>query len=207
DWQRLLTPRHAESLAKRVEEAVKDGRPVPAQTDGRGADGTIHLSAADAQGMLVALTLTHGASFGARVTVAGLGLLLGHGMSRFEPRPGHPNSPGPNKRPLHNMCPTVVLRGGQPVLAVGGTGGRKIPNSVFDVLCRYAGRGASLRDALAAWRTHTEGGLDVMVEARCPAEVADYFQKIGYTVKRGPGATVSAVAFDPQSRTAEAASR
>lgn len=207
DWQRLLTPRHAEQLAKRVEQAVKDGKPAPAETDGRGADGTIHLSAADGRGMLVALTLTHGAAFGARVTVEGLGLLLGHGMSRFDPHPGHPNAPGPGKRPLHNMCPTVVLRGGQPVLAVGGTGGRRIPNSVFDVLCRYAGRGASIRDAVAAWRMHTEGGLDVTVEPRCPAEVAEYFRKVGYAVKRGPGATIHAVAFDPAAGTAQAASR
>jgi gamma-glutamyltranspeptidase/glutathione hydrolase len=41
-------------------------------------------------------------------------------MSRFEPRPNHPNSRGPGKRPRHNPCPTVVLRDGKPVLALGG---------------------------------------------------------------------------------------
>src|SRR5205823_3358690 len=101
------------------EAAVRQGRPAEAQADGRPAGGTTHLSVADGQGNLVALTLTHGGSFGAQVTVEGLGLILGHGLSRFDPRPGRPNSPGPGKRPLHNMCPTVVLRAGRPVLALG----------------------------------------------------------------------------------------
>src|SRR5206468_8238641 len=136
--------------------------------DGGSAGGTIHLNAADAQGNLVALTLTHGGSFGALVTVDGLGLLLGHGMSRFDPRPGRPNSPGPGKRPLNNMCPTVVLRDGKPILAVGGTGGRKIPNSVFTVLTQYVGRDASITDAVATPRLHTEGDLNLTLEASWP---------------------------------------
>ena len=54
----------------RVAAAVREKKPVPAETDGRSADGTIHLSAVDAQGTMVALTLTHGNSFGAMVTVS-----------------------------------------------------------------------------------------------------------------------------------------
>src|SRR5256885_3059083 len=101
---------------------------------------------------MVALTLTHGNSFGAMVTVDGLGLILGHGMSRFEPRPGHPNSPGPNKRPLHNMCPTVALRDGKPALVLGGRGGRRIPNTVLGVLLGRIGQGQTLARAVAAPR-------------------------------------------------------
>src|SRR5207244_8366758 len=106
---------------------------------------------------MVALTLTHGGAFGAQVTVDGLGLILGHGMSRFDPRPGRPNSPGPGKRPLHNMCPTVVVRDGRAVLALGATGGRKIPNTVCDVLTHFVARDWSLADAVAAPRLHPEG--------------------------------------------------
>src|SRR5436853_3657830 len=114
---------------------------------------------------MVAATFTHGSPFGAQFTADGLGIALGHGMSRFDPHPSHPNCPGPGKRPLHNMCPTVVLRDGRPVLALGGRGGRKIPNSVFEVLAQYVGRGTSPADALAAPRLHTEGALRVELEA------------------------------------------
>jgi gamma-glutamyltranspeptidase/glutathione hydrolase len=205
--ERLLSEAYARSQAARVEAALREGKPVPITPDGRSADGTIHLSAADAQGNLVALTLTHGGAFGAQVTVAGLGLILGHGMSRFDPRPGRPNSPGPGKRPLHNMCPTVVLRDGRPVLALGATGGRKIPNAVFDVLTHFVGRDAALPDAVTAPRLHTEGGLEVTVESRWPEADADYLKKRGYTVTRGSAATIQAVQIDPQTGTGRTASR
>ncbi|HXG10132.1 MAG TPA: gamma-glutamyltransferase [Gemmataceae bacterium] len=205
--ERLLSETYAKDMAARVEAALRDGKPVPTETDGRKADGTIHLSAADAQGNLVALTLTHGGSFGARVTVEGLGLVLGHGMSRFDPRPGRPNSPGPGKRPLHNMCPTVLLRDGKPVLAVGARGGRRIPNAIFEVLAQYLGRGASLKEAVAALRLHTEGGRNVMLEPKAPKADAEFLQKLGYTVTTGASAVVSAVSFDPASGTCHTAAR
>lgn len=205
--ERLLSPAYARELAGRVETAVRERKPVAAQTDGGDAGGTIHLSAADAQGMLVALTLTHGENFGARVTVDGLGLVLGHGMSRFDPEPGRPNSVGPGKRPLHNMCPTVVLREGQPVLALGGTGGRRIPSAVFHVLTEYVGRDRTLEEAVAAPRLYTEGGLAVTAEVKAPDREVEYLAQCGYAVKRGPGAIIQAVAFDPKTRTCRTASR
>src|SRR5262249_35188261 len=93
--ERLLSESYAKRLAAQVEAAVKGRKALRIGSEGRTTDGTVHLSVADSKGNLVALTLTHGNHFGARVAVAGLGLILGHGMSRFEPRPGHPNSPGP----------------------------------------------------------------------------------------------------------------
>jgi gamma-glutamyltranspeptidase / glutathione hydrolase len=205
--ERLLSEAYARQAAARVAAALKEGRPVPGAADGRPAGGTVHLSAADARGNLVALTLTHGEHFGARVTVPGLGLLLGHGMSRFDPRPGRPNSVGPGKRPLHNMCPTVVARGGQPVLALGGTGGRRIPNAVAGVLAQFVGRAASAEEAVAAPRFHTEGGLAVVLEARAGEAARDHLLKAGYTVTTGASASIHAVARDPRSGACRSASR
>jgi gamma-glutamyltranspeptidase/glutathione hydrolase len=203
----LLGDDHAKRLAERVARALKEGKPAEAGTDGRGAGGTIHLSAADGKGNWAALTLTHGEAFGARVTVGGLGLTLGHGMSRFDPRPKHPNSPGPGKRPLHNMCPTVVLRDGKPVAALGGRGGRKIPNAVFGVLLALVGRGASFADALAAPRMHTEGGLSVSLERAWPDAESARLKEAGYTVTRAASAVVSAVWADPNDRAVRGGSR
>jgi gamma-glutamyltranspeptidase/glutathione hydrolase len=204
---RLLGDAHAREMAKKVEQALKDNKPVQARTDTRFASGTRHLSAVDGNGMMVAVTLTHGGLFGAQVTVDGLGLTLGHGMSRFEAEPGHANSVAPRKRPLHNMCPTVVLKDGRPTLALGGRGGRKIPNAVGQVLARHVGRGASPKDALAAARFHTEGGLLMALEKEWPESAADELRRVGYTVTRAASATVSAVWRDPASGAVGGASR
>jgi gamma-glutamyltranspeptidase/glutathione hydrolase len=118
-------------------------------------------------------------------------------MSRFDPRPGQPNSPGPGKRPLHNMCPTVLCRDGKPFLGLGAVGGRRIPNTLFDVLAYLLGQGKSLEEAVKAPRMNTQGNLTVNLEAGWPEEDRKYLQQIGYEVRTGPGAALNAIGRDP----------
>lgn len=191
---KLLSTDYARECASRITKSVSKGKLLSHSVTRRDHSGTIHLSAADQQGNFAALTLTHGNSFGARVTVDGLGLTLGHGMSRFDPRPEHPNAPGPGKRPLHNMVPTIVTRGGQAVLAAGGRGGRKIPNAMFELLTEFVVRGRPLAESIAAPRCHTEGDSTVEFEKSWPAAETSELEKLGYKIKTGSSATLSAVA-------------
>lgn len=207
DLKQLLSENYAQSVANRVRSAVRNGKPLSFSVESRNHTGTVHLSAGDSQGNLVALTLTHGNSFGARVTVPGLGLTLGHGMSRFEPKPGHPNAPGPRKRPLHNMCPTIVTRSGRPVIAIGGAGGRKIPNSVFEVLAHVLVDGFSMNEAIAAPRLHTEGDMNLLMEAKWPSADTELLKSLGYKVTTGTGALISAVWRDSQTGQLQSATR
>jgi gamma-glutamyltranspeptidase/glutathione hydrolase len=190
---RLLSKKYADESAQRVKTAIAEKRPVDVPSDGRTAGGTINLSAGDASGTMAAITLTHGDSFGARVTVKGMGLLLGHGMSRFDPVPGRLNSIAPGKRPLNNMCPSVVLRNGHPMLAIGGTGGRRIPNAMLQVLLHFLGDGRSIDDSVQAPRIHTEGDTSLHIERGYSHADIDYLQKIGYTMKPPLNSFVSAV--------------
>ena len=194
--ERLLSDKYAKESAQRIKTSVAEKRPTPKMTDGRTAGGTVNLSAVDAKGNMAVITLTHGDSFGARVTVDGLGLLLGHGMSRFEPVPGKLNSIAPGKRPLDNMCPTIVLKGARPVVALGGVGGRRIPNGVVQTLLQFLAYGRSLNDAVQAPRIHTEGGLDLHVERGIPKADVEYMRQIGYSIKPPIGAFLSAVQYN-----------
>jgi gamma-glutamyltranspeptidase / glutathione hydrolase len=204
---KLLSADHASAAATQIRQVVKDGKMLPLQTESRLQPGTIHLSAVDRQGNMAACTLTHGGSFGARVTVNGLGLTLGHGMSRFDTRPGHPNSPGPGKRPLHNMCPTIVLREGRPILALGARGGRQIPNAVFEALTQFVALDRNMSEAVAAPRIHTEGGPDLSLDKAWPTEDSEKFVRLGYKVKTGFAAVVSAVSFNPKTGECQASIR
>ena len=194
--ERLLDPTTIRTAAGQIEKAVAAKQPLPVRVTSRPDQGTINLSVADRQGNLVAVTLTHGGSFGARVTVPGLGLTLGHGMSRFDPHAGHPNAPGPHKAPLHNMCPTIVAHQGRPVFALGARGGRKIPNAVAEVLLQLVARGKSLTDAVAAPRMHTEGTLAVSFEKAWPTTQSEELKIRGYNVTTAASATVSAAGID-----------
>jgi len=193
---RLLSEDYARESANKITAAVKAGKFLAHGVTPNPHAGTVNLSAADQQGNFVAVTLTHGGAFGACVTVEGLGLTLGHGMSRFDPNPGHPNAPGPGKRPLHNMVPTVVTRDGTAVLAIGGTGGRKIPNALLEVLTQFVVLGKPIAASIAAPRLHTEGDRALSFEKAWPATETRGLRQLGYTVKTGGSANISAVALE-----------
>jgi gamma-glutamyltranspeptidase / glutathione hydrolase len=193
---RLLSSEYAKECSDRILFAVKNEKLLTHNVKDRPQQGTINLCAADSHGNFVALTLTHGNSFGACVTVDELGLTLGHGLSRFDPDEQHPNAPGPGKRPLHNMVPTIVTRNGKPVLAVGGVGGRKIPNGLFEVLSQYVVNEKSMAESIAAPRLHTEGAASILAEKSWPTAELESLRKIGFDVKTGGNATMSAVAIE-----------
>lgn len=204
--ERLLSAELAEELAAKVRIAVRDRRPADLNAIAREQGGTIHLNSVDAEGNAVALTLTHGESFGACVTVSGLGLTLGHGISRFERAANHPNSAGPGKRPLHNMCPTIVFRDDGEMLSLGGAGGRAIPSAVFSVLTAYIG-GGSLEESVAAPRCATQGTLNVTLDRQWAEKDVEAFKSAGYAVKSGAVANVCAIARDAKTGECRGAAR
>jgi gamma-glutamyltranspeptidase/glutathione hydrolase len=192
----LLGDDYAEITAARVRRAVEAAKPLSLPENNYTSSGTIHISAFDAQGNCCAITLTHGDGFGACVTVPDLGLILGHGVSRFERTPGHPNAVGPRKSPLHNMCPAVVMRDSRPVLAIGATGGKRIPSAVCDVLVSHLLDGLPLDQAVAAPRIVTTGGLKLALNARWNEADRAHFVQLGFRVSHEPSASVQAVSAE-----------
>ena len=97
---------------------------------------TTHFSTADAEGNWVACTATINTTFGSKVVVPGTGIVLNNEMDDFSIEPGVPNAFGlvgaeanavaPGKRPLSSMSPTLVLKDGRPILALGAAGGPTI---------------------------------------------------------------------------------
>lgn len=194
--EKLLSDDYAAECAGKILAEVKAGRVIDHGLETKPQGGTLNFSACDKHGNIAALTLTHGNSFGAQVTVEGLGLTLGHGMSRFDPRPDHPNAPGPGKRPLHNMVPCVITQSGRPIVAIGGRGGRKIPNAMLEFLTQYIIRKRPFSAALTAPRLHTEGTKALELQPAWPKDTTDALAKLGYQIKTGGSATLSGVAYE-----------
>jgi gamma-glutamyltranspeptidase / glutathione hydrolase len=115
--------------------------------------GTVHVAAADREGNLVSMTISQGGLFGSCLAVPGTGVILGHGMCRFDPHPARPNSPGPGKRPLNNVCPLIIRMPDRDV-AIGARGGRRIVSVAVQFAQRIVERGASAWNAAAAPRMH-----------------------------------------------------
>jgi gamma-glutamyltranspeptidase/glutathione hydrolase len=113
------------------ESEVPSSRPDGSSDGGR--HGTVHVTAADNEGMLVTCTHTVGDVFGAKC-MAGPGVLLNGGMQWFSPLPGGANSIAPGKRPLANMAPVLVYDGDRPVLGAGAFGGRRIISAIVQIV-------------------------------------------------------------------------
>jgi len=135
------------------------------------SEQTTHLAAVDESGMVVSLTTTLSASFGAKLTAPGTGIVLNNSVASFS-RTGQ-NQPAPGRRTTSSMAPTLVLDGGQVVLVLGTPGGDTIPSTIVQVLRQVVDHGLPLAGAVAAPRVHQSFLPDrARFETRRPIEPA-----------------------------------
>ena len=130
-----------------------------------------------------ALTTTLLSSFGSRYVLPGTGILMNNGVMWFDPRPGQPNSIGPGKRALSNMCPVVAARDGRPWFGLGASGGRRILAAV----CQLASFVVDFRMSPEAAGHHpridVSGSDGFGIDRRMPGPILDRLSAL-------PGATL-----------------
>ena len=199
---------YAEALQAAYAERLQG---MGAGSDGERASCTSHLGAADRDGTVVALTQTLLSPFGAKVMLPQTGILLNNGIMWFDPRPGGPNWIAPGKRPLSNMCPTIVEFADGRRAALGASGGRRILPAVAQLLSFLADFGMSLDDAAHCPRVNADGADLVDADARLSAETLALLEARFALSVRPHGvhpsvyACPNAVVWDPHSGTASGA--
>src|ERR1043165_916077 len=132
---------------------------------------TTHITVADADGTMVALTTTLLSSMGSRTVLPTTGILMNNGVMWFDPQPGQPNSIGPGKRPLTNMFPLVLREGARPFIAAGASGGRRIMAAVLQMLWFVAEFGMSPEAAAHQPRVDVSGPNLVTADPRPAPEI------------------------------------
>ena len=192
----LLSERHAIAIAKAVGDRASDLSPPPVRPE---ADHTVNVIAADVDGNVVSMTSTQGEMLGSGVVIEGLGLIVGHGMSRFTFQPGHPNAPAPGKRMHHNMSPMVAVRDGRPEIVIGMPGGLKIPNVSAQIAVNLIDFRRSPTDAIKHPRLHTTGAEPITLSPRVPEPVVAELERMGHKVVKlaAMGGPANAMTIDP----------
>ncbi len=211
---RLLSEESASARASRIR------RGEVSRSNGKTAaepSHTVNVVSADPAGNVVSMTATQGALYGSKVAIDGLGLMLGHGMSRFDLAEGSPNAPAAGKRMAHNMAPVVILgHDGRPRAALGLPGGPKIVTVTAQLVVGLLDFGLTPAEAVHAGRIHVEAVGPLAVSSAVPDSVIEGLRAIGYTVRRGQdeggppdeiGGPANAVVIDPATRRASAASQ
>ncbi len=130
----------------------------------REGSNTTHFSVVDSLGNAVSNTYTLNFSYGVGLVAEGTGVLLNNELDDFTAAPGASNAyglvgfeanlPGPGKRPLSSMSPTIVLRDNKPVLVTGSPGGSRIISTVLQVIVNVLDYGMDVAAAVAAPRLH-----------------------------------------------------
>ena len=96
---------------------------------------------------------------GSGVVVPGTGIHLNNmlGEQDLNPLGFHRHPPG--RRLPSMMAPTVVLRGGEPELALGSAGSNRIRSALLQTIVGVVDHGMGARQAVDAPRVHFEGGI------------------------------------------------
>jgi gamma-glutamyltranspeptidase/glutathione hydrolase len=133
-------------------------------TPPREGQNTTHYSVVDSAGNAVSNTYTLNFPYGVGLIADGTGVLLNNELDDFTAAPGASNAfglvgfeanlPGPGKRPLSSMTPTIVLKDGKPVLVTGSPGGSRIISTVLQVVVDIIDYRMDIAAAVAAPRLH-----------------------------------------------------
>lgn len=192
----------------------------------REGSNTTHFSVVDGRGNAVSNTYTLNFSYGVGLVAEGTGVLLNNELDDFTAAVGASNAyglvgfeanlPGPGKRPLSSMSPTIVLKDGKPVLVTGSPGGSRIISTVLQVIVNVLDYKMDVAAAVAAPRLHHQWLPDeVRIERGFPDDVLLKLKAMGHLVVEPMGQTSANSilvtpsgplgAPDPRTRGAEAA--
>jgi gamma-glutamyltranspeptidase / glutathione hydrolase len=184
---------------------VRPGK--PADYEGH---NTTHFSVIDRDGNAVSNTYTLNFSFGLGMVADGTGVLLNNELDDFTAKPGASNAfglvgyganlPGPNKRPLSSMTPTIVLKDGKPALITGTPGGSRIITAVLQIITNVIDFHMPIAEAVSAPRLHEQWQPDqVLVEPGFDPAVLAALKARGHKiVPTQPHTEAQSIAVTPQ---------
>jgi gamma-glutamyltranspeptidase/glutathione hydrolase len=132
-------------------------------------------------------------SYGLGLVAEGTGILLNNELDDFAAKPGAPNAyslvggaanaPGPRKRPLSSMAPTMVFRNGELELVTGSPGGSRIITIVTEIISDIVDFGMNLAEATEAVRFHHQGLPDeLQVERGLNPDTIRLLEALGHRV-------------------------
>ncbi len=157
------------------------------------SDQTTHFSVVDAEGNAVANTYTLNFSYGVGMVADGTGVLLNNELDDFAAKPGAPNAygltggkanmPGPRKRPLSSMAPTMMFKDGKLELVTGSPGGSRIITIVVGLILDVVDFGMNIAEATSAVRVHDQLLPDTLqIERGINADTLRLLKAQGYTI-------------------------
>lgn len=167
--QQMLDDAYLASRAKLID--MKRAQDFGAGNPVKG--GTIYLTAADENGMMVSFIQSNYMGFGSGCVEPQFGISLQNRGHAFSLQPGI-NQVAPGKRPFHTIIPAFLTKDGQPVMSFGVMGANMQPQGHMQTVVRMLDYRQNPQAACDAPRWRYNAGLEINVEAQMdPAVVRE----------------------------------
>lgn len=147
------------ALVRRYAREIK-GRPPALR-------GTTHVSVADADGNLAALSISNGEGCGH--ILPGTGIMLNNMLGEDDLNPEGFHRWHEGQRMTSMMCPSIAEQSCGTLIALGTGGSNRIRTAILQVLINSLDLGMTLREAVEAPRIHVEGGRANFEDGFAPA--------------------------------------
>jgi gamma-glutamyltranspeptidase / glutathione hydrolase len=177
----MLDPAYLKSRARLID--MKRAQDFGAGNPVKG--GTVYLSTADENGMMVSFIQSNYMGFGSGCVEPNFGISLqnrGHGFSLNAQGLNSANLVAPGKRPFHTIIPAFLSKDGQPVMSYGVMGANMQPQGHMQTLVRMLDYGQNPQAACDAPRWRYNEGLEINVEASLNPDTAQGLQTRGHQV-------------------------
>jgi gamma-glutamyltranspeptidase/glutathione hydrolase len=164
----LLDKSFARRLADRIDPAGRVEGPALATT----ISDTVYLTVVDRDRMAVSFINSLYSAFGVGIATPDTGIMLHNRGACFVVEPGHPNTIGPRKRPMHTIIPALAMRDGRCELSFGVMGGHYQAVGHAHVIGNMVDHGMDVQAAIDAPRAFFDGDITLVERGVAAATVA-----------------------------------
>ena len=188
-------PRNCKATLNGGPQSPKDA-PVPVATAGATGGGTSYFAVIDRDGNIFSSTPSEGTKNGGPV-IPGTGLAFSMRGSQSKVDDSVPASVAGGKRPRLTPAPALVLRDGEPVIALGAHGGDHIPQGTLQLLLNMLEFGRDPQEAVeeprfysynfpgASWPSKYEPAM-LRLEGRISEDATESLRQKGHIIERYP---------------------
>jgi gamma-glutamyltranspeptidase/glutathione hydrolase len=148
------------------------------------SENTTHFVVADSDGNIVSATVTLGGLFGSKIMPEGTGFWLNNSLRycTFEPA-GNPMDAHPGRRKMSSDAPSIILKDGRPVAALGTPGGHTITQAVSQMIMNLLDHGMTIEAAVSSPRIAFIEPNTLAMEETIPAPIREEMAAMGHEVE------------------------
>jgi gamma-glutamyltranspeptidase/glutathione hydrolase len=173
------------AFAKTLAAKIDRGKRIPLPQAPTPGSDTVYLTVVDRDRRAISIINSLYSSFGTAICTEKTGVMFNNRGSGFVLNPGHPNTLGPGKRPMHTIIPALAMRDGRCDTTFGVMGAHFQPMGHVQMVLNLYDYGMDIQSAIDAPRAFFEGD-STLIERGMPAATVEGLKALGHRIVTAP---------------------